>query len=34
VRRDDLDVLDGPASVAAVVLETGVRELDVSILVR
>jgi len=34
VRRDDLDVLDGPAPVAAVVLETGVRELDVSILVR
>ena len=34
MRRDDLDVLDGPASVAAVVLETGVRELDVSILVR
>jgi hypothetical protein len=34
VRRDDLDVLNRSASVAAVVLDTGVGELNVSILVR
>src|SRR5690606_11369342 len=34
MRRNDLDVLNGPAAVAAVVLETGIRELDVPVLIR
>jgi hypothetical protein len=34
MRRNDLDVLYGPAAVAAVVLETGIRELNVPVLIR
>ena len=34
MRRDDLDVLNGPAAVAAVVLEPCIRELNVALLVR
>jgi hypothetical protein len=34
MRCDDLDILNGPASVATVVLETGIRELDVPVLIR